>query len=686
MLDHRKESLMRHPRSVVATAATVLATVGLASPAAGASATDANEVLEEIVVTATKHGSPPRDVAASVSVVEGEVLRNLQGNSLGDVLTGLPNVRMEGGPRANGELPQIRGLGGSRVIVLVDGARQSFLNARKGGIFLNPDLVKRVEVVRGPMSSLYGSGALGGVLTVETIRAADVLSPGKTLGGFATAGFESASDARVLTGGLAATVSGLDLMLAASDRQSEDLELSDGSALPFSGADSRDILLTAAWSPAGGHSLNAGYNRYRESGLSPILPDAPIGGSNVIADRDTRRDTARLRYRFRPEGSAAIDVTTVAYRNELEVIERRLDGQSEAERLSTIGLDIYNRARFATGALQHTLIVGAEYYQDEFRGTLNGGRKPAFPDGDGSAWGLYVQDEIAFGADGRYALIPGLRYDAYQLRGDAFSGRNEDSEVSAKLAARWRVTEALTLFGSWGEGFNKPLLQDIYRSGVHFPVRVSPPPPVFNFFVPNPSLRAERADTWEIGARHVLALAGSADTRISSEVVYFQTRANDFISLQVNPPPVNTTLLQNLDRVELDGLEASVRFDHPRVSANVAYGQVRGDVVSAGIPLRDVPGDTWTADVGLRVAPLDATLGWRLTYGEAQDRAPTLAETAASYVVNDVYLSWQPQVSWARRLDVRLRVNNLFDRQYQPAGHRIPEVGRDLRFSVSVQP
>lgn len=675
---------MRHPRSAAATATTVLATLGLAVLAAGASA-GTPDALEEIVVTATKHGSPPRDVAASVSVVEGEALRQLQGNSLGDVLTGLPNARMEGGPRNNAELPQIRGLGGSRVIVVIDGARQSFLNARKGGIFLNPDLVHRVEVIRGPMSSLYGSGALGGVLTVETKRAADLLAPGQTLGGFVTAGYESASEGRVLTGGLAATLGGLNLMLAASDRQAEDLALSDGSELPFSAADSRDVALTAAWSPLAGHSLNAGYHRYRESGLSPILPDAVIGGANVIADRDTLRDTAHLRYRFRPEGSAAIDFTTVAYRNELEVIERRLDGQSEAERLATVGFDVYNRARFATGPLQHTLIVGAEYFRDEFRGTLNGGRKPSFPNGEGSAWGVYLQDEIAFGPDGRLALIPGLRYDAYELRGEAFSARNEDSEVSAKLAARWRATEALTVFGSWAEGFNKPLLQDIYRTGVHFPVRVSPPPPVFNFFVPNPSLRAERADAWEVGARHALALDGAVRTRILSEIVYFQTRADDFISLQVNPPPVNTTLLQNLERVELGGIEASVRVDHPRVWFSLAYGQVRGDVVSAGAPLRDVPGDTWTADVGLRIAPLNATLGWRLIYGEEQDRAPTPAETASSYAVSDVHVAWQPQVRWARRLDVRVRVNNLFDRQYQPAGHRIAEVGRDLRLSVSMQ-
>lgn len=670
---------------VIVAAAALLNGTALANAGPG-EALPPDEALQEVVVTATKHGATPRDVAASVDVVEGEQLRSLQPNSLGDVLAGLPNVRMEGGPRSNGELPQIRGLGGARVVVLIDGARQSFLNARKGGIFLNPDLVKRVEVVRGPMSSLYGSGALGGILMVESKRAADILAPGQSFGGFVSAGYESASDARAFTGGLAATSGGFDLMLAASDRESGNLQLSDGSTLTFSAADSRDVVLSAAWSPDAGHTLNAGYGRYRESGLSPILPDAAIGGANVIADRDTLRDTTHLRYRYRSEASAAIDFTTVLYRNELAVTERRLDGQSEAERLATLGFDAYNRARFATGMFRHTLIVGAEYFEDDFHGILNGGRKPAFPDGNGSAWGIYLQDEIEFGDGGRYALIPGLRYDAYELRGAAFTDRNEDSEISAKFAARWHATDSLTVFGSWGEGFNKPLLQDIYRSGVHFPVRVSPPPPVFNFFVPNPSLRAERADTWEIGARYALTPKGATDTRISSEAVYFQTRANDFIALQVNPPPVNTTLLQNLERVELDGFEASVRVDHPRAWASLVYGQVRGDVVSARSPLRDVPGDTWTADVGLRISSRGATLGWRLVYGEAQDRAPTPAETAASYVVSDIYVGWEPKVSWAQNLNVRLRANNVFDRQYQPAGHRIPEVGRDLRVSVSVQP
>ncbi len=85
--------------------------------------------------------------------------------------------------------------------------------------------------------------------------------------------------------------------------------------------------------------------------------------------------------------------------------------------------------------MQHTSIVGAECCEEQSRGFLNGGRKPALPNGEGSAWGVYIQDEIVVGTDGRLALIPGLRHDAYGLSGDAFSARNEHTETSAKFAA-----------------------------------------------------------------------------------------------------------------------------------------------------------------------------------------------------------------------------------------------------------
>ncbi len=671
------------PRACRALAVFVFA-APLAPPALAAQTAD---VLDEVVIRASKHASLTTDVAASTSVVEGETLAALQANSLADVVEGLPNVRFEGGPRANGELPQIRGLGGSRVVVLIDGARQSFLNARKGSLFMTPYLVERVEVIRGPMSALYGSGALGGVLSIETRSASDLLAPERNIGGFAHAGYESASNARVVAGGLALAAQRLDLLVGASSRQSDDLKLGDGSRLPYSATDSDNMLLRARWGVTETQSLEAAYERFRESGLSPILPDAVISRTNVVADRDTARDTATLRYRLRARDSALWDLSVVAYRNELEVFERRFDGQIESERLRTVGLDLFNRIRFTTGALRHTWIVGAEYYEDTYRGVLNGARKPAFPDGDGRAWGLYLQDELLLDDAGRIALIPGLRYDSYRLRGAAFPGRdNQDSESSAKIAARWRISDALTTFASWGQGFNKPLLQDIYRSGAHFPVRLAPPPPIFNFFVPNPQLRAERANSWEAGLRYDRPLAEGGDWRIAGELTYFETKASDFINLQVNLPPVNTTVLQNLDRVTIDGLETVLRLEHPRWRAALQYGQTRADVVSTGAPLRDVPGDTWTAEVGWRIPALAMRLGWRLVYAQAQNRVPNPADAVPGYAVNDLYAVWQPDVRWLRRLDLQLRVNNLFDRRYQPAGHRIVEVGRDVRFSVSLQP
>ena len=68
------------------------------------------------------------------------------------------------------------------LLVLLDGVRQGFVSGHDGRLFIEPELLKQVEVVKGPISSLYGSGALGGVIALTTVDAKDFLDPGETAG------------------------------------------------------------------------------------------------------------------------------------------------------------------------------------------------------------------------------------------------------------------------------------------------------------------------------------------------------------------------------------------------------------------------------------------------------------------------------------------------------------------------
>ena len=157
--------------------------------AGGANAQDANEnpndrvtILERIVIGAGNE-KVAIDTPQSVSVVEQEDIDQAQAVNIGDVLRDIPGVNVSGSERVLGQAFNIRGIGApessgeeGRIIVNVDGATKFYEQYRMGSFFSDPELYKKVEVLRGPASStLYGSGALGGVINFETKEASDFL-------------------------------------------------------------------------------------------------------------------------------------------------------------------------------------------------------------------------------------------------------------------------------------------------------------------------------------------------------------------------------------------------------------------------------------------------------------------------------------------------------------------------------
>ena len=147
---------------------------GAATAAPGALA------LPTITTYATQSPIPVEDYPGQVTVIDRARIESLQPSSAFDLFEGVPGVQVLGGARRSGQSISVRGLAGEGVLILFDGARQSFVSGHDGRAFIDPSLVQAVEVVRGPGSALYGSGALGGVVAFRTVDAADFLAPGET--------------------------------------------------------------------------------------------------------------------------------------------------------------------------------------------------------------------------------------------------------------------------------------------------------------------------------------------------------------------------------------------------------------------------------------------------------------------------------------------------------------------------
>lgn len=655
--------------------------------------------LDPITVTATRTSSSTRTVPASVDVVEGEALERLQPDSLDDILRTLPGVTTLGGPRGTAELPQIRGLGSDRIIIRQDGTRQNFQSGHKGRVLANPALLKRVEVVKGPSSALYGSGALGGVLSVETKDADDFLAPGDPLGAFVSASGRTANDELGLLGAVYGQAGIFDALFALDYADSNDIELGDGTTLDFSALETTNFLGKMGFEPTASQRFEFSFDRFDDSGETALNGEVEADDPSEVGDRDGERTTARLAYDFSPS-LWWLDLHAVAYRTITTIEEERLsDLRLEQREVATNGIDLYNTMRFDFGEnVENSLTYGVEYFRDKNEGaTLRPAASgppdptdptalPSFPDATGDQVGVYLQNDIRL--FDRLTLLPGIRYDSFDIESGEGDVDRSDSETSLKLGASVDVTSFLTLFGSYGEGFNAPRAQDLFISGLHFPggFPLFPGGPIVpnNFFIANPDLQPERTETFEAGVRlgfDDLLMEGDG---LRFDVTYFHTDADDFIARDVDLL-AGTTTFQNIDEAEIDGFEASLNYDNGSLFGGLTYSRIRGDNLVDDEPLVDMPADEWGLDLGWRFADPALTIGYRGTYAEEQNRVATDERPTDDYLVHDAYISWAGTDGQFSGTEIGLRVNNIFDKDYRRAGSEIKEAGRDIRLTLSMR-
>ena len=133
---------------------------------------------DEITVTATGNARSAFEAPMMVSVIDATAPENQTASSAADLLRKVPGLMLDGTARTNGQDVNLRGYDRRGVLILVDGVRQGTDTGHLNSTFLDPALIKRIEVVRGPSALLYGSGALGGVISYDTVDAKDLLDAG----------------------------------------------------------------------------------------------------------------------------------------------------------------------------------------------------------------------------------------------------------------------------------------------------------------------------------------------------------------------------------------------------------------------------------------------------------------------------------------------------------------------------
>lgn len=663
--------------------------------------------LKPTVVSASRSEQSPDELPVTIDLIGREQIEARQMQDIRDLVSDLPNVSVERGPvrfgvvggaqtgRAHNAGFNIRGLDGNRVLLLVDGIRQprtyGFQNESSlGRDYFDLSLYKRVEIVRGPASALYGSDGVGGLVNFITKDPFDFIGDGARIGGQGSIGYSG--DRNGWQG--SATVAGrasdtLGWLLSASAGRADELDNMATHDAPNATRTrpnpqrdtSAALLGKLVFAPDGAtrHALTLEHvdKRTDYNLLSNVVATAPTATSVVAANGTSDMARDRLTYdgRWQVNTVGADELRAVlgyqdarsteyAFQDRFTAVdrfrstdygERALQGSLQASKLVRTGAD-----------QAHRITYGLDYLRSEVRNLQTGtgvADAKRFPDTTESSAALFVHDEFVAGA---WTFTPGLRLDRFDIDASqaGFAGTAvslSGSALSPKLGAMFHVSPQWSVYGNFASGFRAPTAGQV---NAYFENLAGP-----GFYyrtLPNPNLRPEKSRNVEVGVK------GRFD-RLTLEAAAFAGRFKDFIE-DLQPvsgsgtSPADPQIYQavNLGKVHISGFEIKGRAHWGQwaggsVSTPFAYGRTQGYNVETGAPLNSI------VPARLSVGAVYEQPSWSSTFtvnhyaAKARDdiSGATQFATPAATV-----LDWSAQ--WRLRRDLRLNVGiyNLTDRKY----------------------
>ena len=568
--------------------------------------------LGQVTVTASGHAQQLEDAPASISVITREQIEQRYYQDATDALRDIPGVIITGGGSGDrGNDIVIRGMPSQYTLILVDGKPVSTRETRPNGSagfeqdWLPPlQSIERIEVVRGPMSTLYGSDAIGGVINVITRKVAEewggavqldtIIQDDSRSGDIQQGNFS-------LSGPLLADTLGLQVYGRASSRQEdrfvdgfEEKNLKNLNArLSFTPTDNQDFTLEAGQTKQDRRSL-IGYS----------APATGCRGGCTDSDNEYTREVLALSHTGRWDFG-----TTDSYvqREEAENLTREMKVTNTSAKTALVA---------PLG--DHLLTVGANFEKEELSDRTSN-QISNRTDVDASKWALFAEDEWML--PGNVSVTGGVRLD---------DDENYGSHVSPRLYGVWGMAPRWTLKGGVSTGFRSPSLREITPDWG----QVSRGGDVYG----NPDLEPETSVNKELG------LYFNAGRDLQANVTVFHNDFKDKITRIACPPSVcpggpnqfgsDPTYRVNVDEAVTRGVEAAVSTTLARtVDLTLSYTYTDSEQQSGeyeGEPLNQVPKHLASLQADWRVT--SRLSPWLAVRYRGEESQPTTGPSSSSIV------------------------------------------------------
>lgn len=682
-------------------------------------------VMADVEVTGKYEGFEV-DPTRSRTTVTSKELERRQADNVFMVLQDIPGVATDGGPLASGMKFNIRGFSDNEdVLMKIDGAMRNFEKYRFGsGVFVEPELLKAVEVTRGPAGALQGSGAIGGVVEMRTKDAADFLQPGERLGARLKSGWSTNNDE--IMGSASAygvAFNSIDLLANVTYRDAGDITTASGEKLQNTRTNRLSGLAKASYRPRPGTAITFGHTYFREDVLQPF--DATIGVPGVFGfvRRDMIDNTSTANFEYAPAaqtlaswiglkgafGYTDTSVTDSDRQSANGVIIPNSPTNFFDYKIAT--LDLTNTTALRFGHVRNALTYGVQYnhndrtstiYQFDPRPSTRGWSTVdnlSQPSGTKSFFAYMLEDRITIG---HVSLTGSVRHDTYKvevtaqetrdaLKAEGRSSLIEFSKTMPSAGIAWNVMGGpVTLFYNYAEAFRPPLVDEYFTQGAFsrcqrfFFGNLAPPSGVCgNLYVP------ESSTNHEVGVSLNYPGLFKVIDMFTAKLVFYRnyvTHTLESLSARTasgalcdpfNISKQNNTVCTNITQ---DGkeyregveFELGVRTEHWFSNLNVSA--IRGQQVCEGErPLFDIPGNSLVFALGRNDFGNKLEYGYRLravdhrlviTGSPAQVVTPCntglTIGTQAGYVLHNLFASYQP-TKW---LGFNLAVDNFTNTKY----------------------
>jgi outer membrane receptor for ferrienterochelin and colicins len=557
-------SMKRFERHIGGTLAAVLAVVAGVESAAIGQPTPTPDHIGEVslfgeeevkIQVATKTETPLSKAPGAVTVITAQQIRQSNARSIPELLRMVAGVNVRWNPMV--QTIDVRSFGQnpftSRVLLLIDGVPYNDWN--KGGFSQHPSFdffvlqnVKRIEVVRGPGSSLYGENAYWGVVNIVTLSGEDLRGGRFEL----FAGDRDTASAGAMWG----QKIGEGSLLVSGKFVRSQLPMVFWFDEQDSQVEGTDAFVKATWK-----GLQFSYYRHDDEfdGYRQRIGGGPTAGVFASADPiEQTVDITALKVDHQWDGGRFSFGGDVSYARRdgtrCAGCHALAENRAFAEPADH-GHQLIGDFRFGFRPVaSHDILIGVEARQvdagdhvDEFVA------RHAVPGGavfDYEKLAAYLQDQMSF-ADDRVRVTAGVRYDGDN---DLF-----DDAVSPRLALVATPNDRLVLRAGWSQAFRFPTFTELYQNSWFIGSDTGTRGIPFSVFAPNPSLEPEEITSYEAGFEYRL------NPSLSARVDLFHSTVDDFMVLAATRPnPTQPTQLQVVnhpDEAEIFGGELELRWN-----------------------------------------------------------------------------------------------------------------------------